>query len=187
MFDGRVTESQFNIQMERLYAVFGEKSFTEQRNAITWKYVGGLPYTNFIKIIDHFIGSFRYAPLPEDFKIASISERRSMAGSIGIIYAVPDVIKCRECDDLGILRVNHLRESIEMLVRCVCNASPTDKLPIWNEKKSGDWIKSKCPIDWFKPKQNLPEDDNKALKVLWPFVESWKAKLKFAEEFWVHQ
>jgi hypothetical protein len=70
-----MTAAHFNQQMGRLYSLFGEKNFPPERLKIIWSSVEGLDDGSFTKIINHFVSSFRQAPLPKDFNEASRLER----------------------------------------------------------------------------------------------------------------
>ena len=181
-----LTQYQFNIQMERLSSVFGEKAFSEQRLALIWRHVEKLSYPAFFKITEHFLGSFRFAPLPNDFKDAVGSEMRSNPRrGVEVQTWAPT---CSECDDTGVVVVCPEPE-IESLMRCLCDKGTNhfSKLPEWSNSVS-KWKKEKCPTEWFRPDE-MKSDANGEIRwqaSLNKKSEYWKAKVNLAEQFWIY-
>lgn len=181
-----LTQYQFNIQIERLSSVFGEKAFSEQRLALIWRHVERLSYSEFLKIIENFLGSFRYAPLPNDFKDAAASEMRANPRkAIEVHVWTPN---CFECDDAGVIVV-YPEPEIESLMRCLCDKGTNhfSKLPEWSNSVS-KWKKEKCPVEWFRPDE-MKRDMNGEINwqtSLNKKIEYWKAKVNLAEQFWIY-
>lgn len=70
-----MTHATFNIDMQRIYSVFGEKAYGNERLNLIWKFCSDLEDNQFSKIVDHFLSSARYSPLPKDFKDAATAEK----------------------------------------------------------------------------------------------------------------
>lgn len=73
-----MTDEQFQFQMKRLESAFGEKHFDLERLDLIKQSVFWMELGQFSSVVDHFISSFRQAPLPKDFKEAAIHERNKM-------------------------------------------------------------------------------------------------------------
>lgn len=71
--------NEFNLQMGRLFSLFGEKSFSNERLKMIWNFTSDLSANSFERIIDHMISNFRQTPLPKDFKEAAVGERNNFA------------------------------------------------------------------------------------------------------------
>jgi hypothetical protein len=73
-----MTPPEFDVQMNRITATFGEgKVYNRERLALIWKAVNDLTAHSFSRIVDNFIASSRYAPLPKDFQEAAYAERKN--------------------------------------------------------------------------------------------------------------
>lgn len=72
-----MTPDQFKFQMHRLEDTFGAKNFTMERLELIERFCMWMSLGQFSHICDHFISSFRYAPLPKDFKDAAIREKKN--------------------------------------------------------------------------------------------------------------
>lgn len=69
---------EFDLQMNRITGTFGDgKIYGRERIAAIWRAVSDLTQSSFSRIVDNFIASARYAPLPKDFQEAAYTERRN--------------------------------------------------------------------------------------------------------------
>jgi hypothetical protein len=72
-----MSPAEFDVQMNRVTQTFGEgKVYNRERLALIWKAVNDLSAPSFSRIVDNFIASARYAPLPKDFQESAYAERR---------------------------------------------------------------------------------------------------------------
>lgn len=94
-----MTQNDFNIQLGRIYSVFGEKQYGKERLSLIWQSCKELSDYAFIRIVDNFISSARFAPLPKDFKDAAIAEKSKSFNDLvdgaveSVFYKSPDGIK----------------------------------------------------------------------------------------------
>lgn len=95
-----MTQAHFNHQMGRMYSLFGEKSFANERLKIIWSIVEDLQDHSFTRIVNHMVSNFRQPPLPKDFREAAIGERNSHAD----LRSVPDIMKPNFKGDGGLQR-----------------------------------------------------------------------------------
>jgi hypothetical protein len=103
-----ITKYQLKLQIDRLIDVFGEKSFSDQRELMIWEAVEGLAYPQVIGIVDHFIRSSKNAPLPQDFvEAAKGFERQGRKRPLGELQ---DDAKCADCDDSGFVMIERLEK-----------------------------------------------------------------------------
>lgn len=72
---------EFQTQMQRLKAAFGEKGYTEERIKLIWQYVEKMNDLKLEKWVSHFIATSRTAPLPADFlELVSLENRQFFNG-----------------------------------------------------------------------------------------------------------
>lgn len=71
-----MTNDQFQFQMHRLESAFGERHFPLERLELIWGLVAWMGLGQFSCVVDHMLSTMRYAPLPKDFKEASILEKK---------------------------------------------------------------------------------------------------------------
>lgn len=62
-----ITREQFHLQIQRLEDTFGDRHFPDQRTHMIWNMICELEYPSVIRIVDDFIMSSKFAPLPADF------------------------------------------------------------------------------------------------------------------------
>jgi hypothetical protein len=69
---------EFDVQMNRITSTFGDgKMYSRERVEAIWKAVSDLSAHSFARIVDNFIASSRYAPLPKEFQEAAYAERKN--------------------------------------------------------------------------------------------------------------
>jgi hypothetical protein len=71
-----VTTEHFNLEMKRLYGVFGEKSYPHEKIKMIWGHWKDLPDHAFTKLVSNLISTQRTSPLPKDFIEAAHQERK---------------------------------------------------------------------------------------------------------------
>lgn len=86
-----MTTDHFNNEMGRLYGLFGEKSFHQERVRFIWSHWKDLPDHGFTKFVNKLIATCRQAPLPQDFIEAAHQERkrsfdRDVAGAADAMF-----------------------------------------------------------------------------------------------------
>lgn len=188
-----MTEGQYEIQIQRLEGCFGKAAFeNSMRSAMIWETVKNLEYEEFCRIVDQMIGSMRRPPLPADFKEAAVGKRRYITEAVEVT-----AIKCQACGDLGIVVARINSEQVDTLVLCPCDAGKTEsnwRLPAINRTMQDTFVFARCPIRWFKPKE-LPTADKVSAGItadisftatIQPLVESWRERVRMAEQFWDH-
>lgn len=96
-----IQREQLSLQIDRMVDVWGEKAFSDQRELSIWETVEGLEYSQVISIVDGFIRTSRYAPLPQDFKEASREfTRATKRYALGENWP-HDLALCKDCLDSG--------------------------------------------------------------------------------------
>lgn len=63
-----MTRSEFEEQFQRLIKTYGQKDFPPERIKLVWEETNFLVHDRFRKMVDYFIGEFKYAPLLKDFR-----------------------------------------------------------------------------------------------------------------------
>lgn len=76
-----MTQEQFEWQIKRLESTFGEKYFDVERLDLIRQHVMWMEMGDFAAIVSHFIATFKFAPLPKDFKEAMIQHRNQNSKS----------------------------------------------------------------------------------------------------------
>ena len=100
-----ITRDQFQLQIDRLEDAFGDRAFSEQRKHMIWESVAGLEYKAVIAVVDNFIRSSKYAPLPADFSTATEGMGRDGRRALG---AYSDNPACGDCHDSGFVSVRRI-------------------------------------------------------------------------------
>lgn len=171
---------QFNAQMGRLYSLFGEKAFSNERLKLIWNFTSDLDDNSFEHIVDHMVSNFRQIPLPKDFKEAAIAERNSKADYRNTA-AVNGEMKydCLDCHDLGYMLLKSRADGKELLVRHKCAAGETNSIsiPFFTRPMLDDYSLSEVPKNWFVP-------SDKSMKGIWEKVNGWKNYIRMAENHW---
>lgn len=100
-----ITREQFQLQIDRLVNCFGAQKFPDQRAAMIWDDVSGLPYATVIAIVDTFIRNAKHAPTPGDFleavKASGAQAKRYALGEI----QPEEIARCLNCGDSGFIRL----------------------------------------------------------------------------------
>jgi hypothetical protein len=101
-----IRREQLSIQIDRLVDVYGDKSFSEQREHLIWQAVEGLEYAQVIKMVDVFISEMRMAPLPNDFSLAAKLYTRNK-NHFALGEEQPhETAKCNDCLDSGFVNLS---------------------------------------------------------------------------------
>lgn len=72
--------SNFEMQLDRLRERFGKQTYTAEFVKILWREVSNLADSDFICMVDRFIGDSRQAPIMPDFRdaLSFIREKQSL-------------------------------------------------------------------------------------------------------------
>lgn len=183
---------EFQNQMQRLTGTFGKNHFSDERMALIWRTVKELNKRQFENIVDHFLASFRQAPLPADFLKAYYEERRAAMTQQttfqGSAQAEEKPLDCLECAETGFCFVKDETIQAPILMRCSCQMGANavaSHIPQWRPEIGGLFPRQKFPMEGFKPKLRIGEEvmgDG-----FWARVERWKARIQFSEDYWKHQ
>jgi len=184
----RITIAEFEREIGRMKNSFGEKSYGEERAKLIWKSVKDLNLDTFRKIVNGFISSFKYPPLPVDFANQAWSERKKLP--TGSFEKAPEnETECYDCGNFGFLSIES--NTIKGLVACSCSfgldiASYRD-LPIVNKFSRTEWKVSKLDLSWFKPNRQQFGEDGKAFDHLISKsdkVKDWTEAVHESEKMW---
>lgn len=104
-----IRRDQFQLQIDRLSDTFGERHFPDQRTHMMWGSVEGIEYATVISIVDGFIRSSKYAPLPADFSqaVCDATKGSKIKYALGDIQP-PALAQCLDCRDSGFVRLVRL-------------------------------------------------------------------------------
>lgn len=177
--------NHFNEGVARLKEIYGPNPFAPQRSIQIWKACEDLTDSEFNRIIEHIIASFRQPPLPKDFYEAARAEK-----SRRIIFKEdePYKIQCEECQDTGLMWITS-DQSIATWCFCGCNEGLNQMilrglaLPRWDYNMKMTCKSRKFPIEAFKPKAVF--DPKKPVDSLMERVTAWNKELKTAEQYWL--
>lgn len=188
-----VSEVGFKHQIERLGEAFTPKAFNPSRVKLIRQWVDELTDQEFARICDHFIASFKSAPLPVDFKEAAKKELRAHPRPRSQFQA-PYVIQCPECNDVGVVRM--LQGDISVLGLCDCAQGRDQvwKLPV--AKNVTGYRNQPVPPESFLPSLGRVKDakTNEEARRLeanimnWAEgkIQWWREKVRISEEYWKH-
>lgn len=163
-----ITREQFRLQIDRLTDTFGEKNFPDQRSAMIFDYVCGLEYETVIAIVDSFIRSSKYAPLPADFSEA-VKEATKGVGArehaLGEIQP-KEIARCWDCADSGFIRLQRI-DSYEAWAKfetgsapCHCSRGKELILKAKQKAKNPTELGPQFNDDWKKIYKIMPEYEN---------------------------
>jgi hypothetical protein len=186
---------EFQTQMSRLHATFGEKAYSNERTKLIYNALVKLSAKQFASIITHFLISFKTAPLPKDIIEAGMREYYRNVG-IDDKFVRPEN-ECHWCGDSG---VNTLKKKIggqKAFIRCHCEIGQKifrgirwEKFPMWNyslsnifERLSFDESEHK---EWVPKKNKTPVLNQIQEKKgeVWELVMKWERTRKFSEGYW---
>lgn len=173
---------EFDIEMGRLYGVFPRSNFSDERRKLIFYIVESLPASSFRRIVDHFIATFRQAPLPKDFIEAKVRENHNAPRQSGAYSPAPDP-NCEKCYDSGILEIQHESGPDIYFCRCRCYAGHmTDhtELPMWTYDLHAKEFKPLYSSEG-RYKVWIPKDGISGLNEK---VAIWKAQKKESLKFW---
>lgn len=185
-----MTRHHFDRQMGRIYGVFSDKGFQDERLKAIWKVSEDLPELAFTKIVEHFISTFRQPPLPKDFIEAALRERTGMRQRSFEEASASREPGCQRCCDAGVHEIRHDMSGKIILVRCECDIgrdSFHQDLPRWNALKFGKdftplfmghaerYLIWKPDADW-KPERGMTQLDEK--------IAIWKIVVNESRQFW---
>lgn len=139
-----MTEYYFKEEMKRMYSLFGEKSYPEERLKSIWRTCQTLPNESFRGIVNRFVDSSKAAPLPDEFKKLAYEEKKRLGIEIKEPESKPSAeAQCWDCGDSGNLKILR-RETFEAwakfpegTIRCQCEVGqkrPVSQGPIWNSQ-----------------------------------------------------
>jgi len=136
------------------------------------------------EIFETIIDNFKYAPTPNDFHEAVVAwNKKNKVNSFNADDLSP--ILCRSCGDLGIVRIQHHHDpDFDCLMSCDCKVSITKtlKAPIWDNGLLAAYIKTSCPLEWFKPVSiDTFDKNNSEIKTI---IKNWNARKTKAEKYW---
>lgn len=174
----------FDQQMEKLKSSFGLKSFEGQKSILIWKYVQNLFDSEFEKIVDHMIASFRYAPLPNDFNEAAKAELKSRYQSGWKERTEKEAarpIDCEWCIDSGFLYCSESdNPTTQFFMLCDCpagKAKSDDLIPHWSKSVAGAYKRLPFIVkDW------VPTGSVTAMGLL----DMYRAKLNEGRTYWAN-
>ena len=178
-YDFQFSAEDFRTQMERLEQTFGEKAFNKHRLALIQRTLYGLPFDSLRKIIDHMISSFRYAPLPKDFKEAASKERAALPKPKSDEVRVM-TFDCDTCLDCGFNAVR--ADGKYYFVRCRCDlgrATEFGFIPQWEMEygRSMDLVPMRDIHGAWIPDGT---EENDILQK----ADKWSATKKKSDHFW---
>lgn len=158
-----MTDFVFKKEMQRMYSLFGEKAYPQERLWSIWKACKDLPDDSFRWIVNTFIDTCKYAPLPKEFKELAYREKVRL----GIEVKEPETKRfhecsCKDCGDSGNLFVVR-KEQFEPwakwprgVIRCDCEVGrkrPASQGPIWNQAIGRSYDKDSIHLnvkgDWM--------------------------------------
>jgi hypothetical protein len=185
-----MTDEFFRSQLIRVSEQFGAKAITAERSRMIWHVTKDLHEGAFMRIVDHFLASFRYAPLPKDFIEAALRERAGMSQARFQEQSSSREPQCNKCCDAGVFEVSHDMSGKIVFVRCSCDAGKDYyqcDIPQWNAFKIGNEFTPLYmgdnqryliwkPDGGWKPGQGMSQLNEKTLM--------WKSKMKESREFW---
>lgn len=145
--------------------------------------VSDLPLKAFRDISKHFLMSAKTQPLPNDFLEAATAWKRKNGFYVHDETGTP--ILCSRCGDLGVLVLKkHDNSDYETLINCPClhGVCKDLKAPPWKIDLASAFSYSKCPVEWFKPKDVLGFTlENLQVQ---KFIDDWKQRKLNAEKYW---
>lgn len=193
-----LSQKAFTAQINRLLVEW-PSAFKGERLARIYSAVSDVPDYAFEEIANGMLDNFRTAPLPSDFHKASAEWHKRYFSKHGKFYhdqhdhEVIDVvpIKCAQCSDFGFIQITLKNNGFQTILRCDCiegKLQNDEYLPQW-QPYFRDWMEiSKCPLEWFRPKEFVTPDSDKKDKhfftSLQKNIDVWQAKKKFAKDFW---
>jgi hypothetical protein len=182
-----MTPGCFLSQMAKLRTEFGAKAFTPGKEELVSKAVRSLPDASFEKIVNHFVATFRAAPLPRDFFEAAMKERAHLGHPKDT--APRKEIVCKWCVDGGVIEVLHKESGEEYFARCGCTSGENSihtnlKRFIWAGYLANDFhvhqMMGERAMRW-RPEAFNPKSAEESLRAL---RDIWRAKVKKSEAFW---
>lgn len=181
-----MTQECFRVEMARLRDEFGAKHYTPNREDSIGRALISLPDTSVRRIVQHFVDSARYAPLPRDFQQAARAEQAQLG------YAKIDKpqapIECHWCNDGGVVEVERIKSGKEYFMRCTCEAgakSMRSDFPFWSESFAPYFKLHKMfgqrALKW-KPRKGFDTSD--PIASLTEMAELWNDKVKISRVLW---
>jgi hypothetical protein len=186
----RMNELEFQNIMQRIYATFGDKTYSKPRVEMIFAKARRIPPANFSKIVDHFLTTLRNAPMPIDFQNAVYGEMRANGWFEDDDIRGPEIL-CHECNDVGVIWVRYHDESVHSLMKCTCYEGLTDhtNLPTWDNGLRGVFKKSPLPSSWFPRPDilNIKPIGSEEESEIWKAAKVWMKKIRTAEKYWDDQ
>lgn len=149
-----MTEYYFKEEMKRMYSLFGEKSYPEERLKSIWRTCQTLPNESFRGIVNRFVDSSKAAPLPDEFKKLAYEEKKRLGIEVKEPESKPsNEAKCWDCADSGNLSI-YRKDVFEPwaktpsgTIRCHCEVGrkrPVSQGPVWTPQWANSY--SKDPV-----------------------------------------
>ncbi len=174
-----MTHFEFEQAINRLKKTFPATQFGEERERLMFRAVASLPAENLNRIVDHFIATFRQAPLPKDFLEAAAKERIHLKPLRD--QTPPPPPGCRLCLDSGIINVRYAKTRRDVFMNCNCGAQSVRDFPFWSREMESDFTLAPFSGRDWAPKQASDKSFTESLKEK---VEEWKLKLQISHGFW---
>lgn len=178
-----ITQAEFMFVMNAMAEVFPAIN-GKARLKLYHDAVKDTPLKCLRDISRSFLMASKQMPLPSDFVLAVTDWKRTNK----INSYDPDeasIILCRKCNDLGIVRIQHHHDpEFDCLMSCECKVSITKtlKAPTWDNGLLAAYIKTPCPLEWFKPvSTEVFDKNNSEIKTI---IKNWNARKTSAEKYW---
>lgn len=111
----------FRIQMGRMYSLFGEKTYPQERLESIWQFCQDLPDHVFRQMVNSFIDDAKSAPLPKEFKSLAASYFAKNRGFNQEPETKPSAqARCWDCGDSGNAFANKKSNGASYVFRCHC-------------------------------------------------------------------
>jgi hypothetical protein len=178
----QLTKNYFDIQIDRLESVFGERAFSGERCKLIWRAVERLSWKSFERICDHLIASCRHAPLPKDFADAVRAEIKNQPRAQK--EDAPYVILCECCLDSGVCQARGRRSEQVYFIRCTCEVGEKShhiELPMWVDTFADVFERRAIDHTEWKPNRF---DPNHPIASIQDKVNLWRAKMRASKAFW---
>lgn len=152
----------FEVRFQRLISMWGSDSFPEVYREMAVKRTNDLSAQELIAMVD--------ALLEQSERTPSLSKLVGFAAMVRARRPIPantqftGANRCRECDDIGVVRTKHEKLG-DLIMRCEnkrCTPSYYWPLPRWSSEYEKTFKKSKCPVEWFKPKSGDLQNERAA-------------------------
>ncbi len=185
-----MTLAQFITGFDPVIRTFGANKFPMTVLERMHLKIGDFTPSLLHELCNLIIDSCEHAPKTSKFlEFSNIVRARHREG---VREADPEIqLYCYFCSDLGVIRAFSTDGTHDTLMRCLCS-DDADKSNWKLPKLTKDWRPlyrpEPCPVSWFKPAilHTNPDGSIKLEETLNHKLEYWRAKVRIAEEFWMH-